>query len=161
MSNMEAVKANYKVLAKQLHPDTSTGNHEKFTAMKNEYDHILQVNPPFPIVNINRPTVFTVRTDAPETVTNLTPEELNKRKAEAFFASVRDQYFVTIENIVEEFKERKLTKWWCITQLNKVDDLTVNHFKYLCYLLKIEQVMARNWFTNYIDNKVGYMPNMK
>ena len=40
--SIEDVKASYKRLAKILHPDKSTGSHEKFIALQESYDFLLK-----------------------------------------------------------------------------------------------------------------------
>jgi hypothetical protein len=159
--NLDQLKSKYKELAKRLHPDAG-GVHAEFVAMKAEYDEIA-TNNLFPVKNQQSSFngVFTHPTTPRESVVNLSPEEILKRKAEAYFASNRDEYYDTIEELVRNQVANNRKRYWALAELSKLDDLKEHHFKYLFYVLRLDVKMAKTAYVNYLTNKIGSIPSFK
>ena len=158
LTNLEACKLQYKTLAKQLHPDASTGNEEKFKEMKNEYDYIIGGDARFPlmnIINVNiRQNPYTPeQAYQKEKTTTLTPEELNNHKAKVYFDSKRrtDIIYDVLDDILDTNKT-VLNKYQSIFTLF---DLEVDHFKYIAWKLGKKSDVAYSLYKKYVNDKVS------
>lgn len=159
--DVEEVKTKYKQLVKQHHPDMPTGNHNAFVVLKQEFDHILEGRSLFPIGNLHthgeaREPVYTTNEADVETITNLSPEELLKKRAEVFFNNLRkgDVTFDQIDAIIEEAAEEGSPALWVYQEVQKLDDLTIDHFKYLTFKLDHPVSNAHLFFKKYRLMKV-------
>lgn len=163
-ASVEEVKTKYKQLAKAAHPDTSTGSHEAFTSLKNEFDHILEGRSVFPINNLAVPfpelvedmVEYNRRTHPKETVTNLSPEELQHERAKTFYKNLRvgDVIFDQIDAIVAQAVAEGLKKLWVYQEVQKIDELNLDHFKYLTFVLKDPVSNANVFFKKYHYSKI-------
>lgn len=163
-ASLEDVKAKYKTLAKKLHPDAG-GSHKEFVEMKEEYDNIL-VYVSYPIVNTNNGisiedfnavmnstfgNPFTHPRGYQGGTTHLSPDEIQKQKAEVFFKAQRieDSTYDLIDSILS----RKSTDMWAFQEMSKIDDLELNHFKYLTFRLGKKIHVANNFYVQYLENR--------
>lgn len=169
-TSIEEVKTKYKQLAKVAHPDTSTGSHDKFTTLKNEFDHILEGRSLFPITNLpNVPTLDLNETfyegrngvghKPKEKVHHLTPEELKIEQEErirTFYANLRmgDVIFDQIDAIIQQAAIDKARKLWVYQEVQKIDELTLDHFKYLTFILEDPVSIAQVFYKKYHYSKI-------
>ncbi len=175
----EAVKVRFRELAKTLHPDKATGNHEQFCAMKAEYD-ILGEGNYYPLRNIktasnymddlaqamgytNRHGGFTNRGTTSnntwkEEAAYIDPKVVERERALAYFNSVRqsDSTFDLIDGILQMAAKEGLLKMWVYQELGKQWDLTLDHYKYLAFMQNDPNVMrtANELFRRYKYSKV-------
>jgi hypothetical protein len=161
------VKARYKTLAKELHPDKATGSHEKFVAMQAEYD-ILGEGNYYPIRNIavsefeqnvNNVSEFFRQASkmyTKEQTTHIDPKEVEKQRAEAHFNSLRqnDNTFDLIDGILSKAKKENLSKLWLYQEVQKQWDLNSDHFKYMTYKCGDTVATANQLFRKYQLSRV-------
>lgn len=143
VKNEEELKAKFRELAKQLHPDRG-GSHNEFTSMQNEYEYVLE-RAIYPISS----TFFDRLKEAVETSEkekkkypatpeeSLTPEQLNNLKAQNFFNTKRatDLIYDVIDTILDRHKKEQTNRLWVYQEAKKLYGLELDHFKYLAWKL--------------------------
>jgi hypothetical protein len=162
----EAVKRMYRELAKTLHPDKPTGNHDKFVAMQAEYNLLGEGNY-YPLRNVKtavnfmndlaQAMGFATAQEAERTgYTHLDPKELEKQRAENFFRVARqhDVTYDVIDGILAKAKKESLPKLWVYQEIGKQWDLTLDHFKYLTFKQGDTVVAAKQLYMRYKLAKV-------
>lgn len=169
----QEVKERYRELVKVHHPDKSTGSHQAFVALQEEYEVLGEGNY-YPLrnsiaVNTQRETTYRDGADyfqrnwtarnpkTYEEATQLDPKVLERERAEAFFNSLRatdSTMFNIVDYILEKAKKDKLTKLWIYQELEKEWDLSINHFKYVTFKLGDTVATANLLFRKYQLSKV-------
>jgi hypothetical protein len=154
--NEQEVKEKYRLLAKKLHPDMG-GNSGDFIIMKNEYDYISGNSVSYPIATHSKayPNTPSNSYQPKETVTNLDPDELERNRAVRYFTAQRVSD--TMYNTIDGIKGLHPTSFGSqVSNLNKLDDLNIDHFKYLCFINGRKVHNAAALFKMYINNKMGW-----
>lgn len=149
ITSIEDIKRKYKELAKALHPDMG-GSHAMFVDMKQEYDYIIKygVAPkPTSSASKNRPTP------------RYTPEEEEALRWKGKVALDTD--YQVIEQVFKTHVQANKSLEYVILDIYKLDDLALEHFKFLAYLLKTHSVAKvkvsestmNTWYKNYLNIK--------
>lgn len=179
--NADAVKAAYKEHAKKLHPDLG-GKVSDFQAMQAEYEYIKTHHTvlDFPL-GATKNVVFagidafnaSMRANAARqrdeaaqarqaanAVSDLNTTEILKERGKAHFDKLRatDGRYDIIDGIVQMYNSNKslYNNIWCISEMNKMNSLTDDHFKYLTFILGMNINVARTAYKNYLNNKMGW-----
>lgn len=159
----DAVKTKYKELSKVYHPSSTysnaTPNPATFILLKAEYDHIIESdNIEYPIQNfiLNYENIQKVveREYNKQNVTNLSPDEIEYNRVKLYFdrLKINDDIYTIIDGILED-KDR--IKFWYLSEMQKLDNLTKEHFKYITWKLKMNISIALSAYDNYIKQKVS------
>jgi hypothetical protein len=158
-ASIDHVNNKYRELVKYHHPDKPTGSHESFVALKNEYDFITESSLiKFPISNVlNLVGDIYQYPKTPqeaykkETVTKLSPDEIEREKAINHFNNLRatDITFNYIDDIIKKSKDNNLSKLWIYGEIQKKWDLNLDHFKYVTFKLGDKVHVAKELFRKY------------
>jgi len=157
LTNLEDCKKKYKELAKQLHPDTQTGDEEKFKAMKTEYDFIVGGDARFPLVNVGVfPPFWTVRKQQEPEPHSFTEQHLNNLKASNYYKNKRytDIIYDVIDDIISQADTKGKGDLYIYQQIFKLYELEVDHFKYLCWIRKKGNDIAFQLYKKYVTDKI-------
>jgi len=180
-TNSDGIKSKFKELAKTLHPDKG-GKHEEFVAMKIEFDYLNNKINKYPIANqvtndyfqtlanMNRAREYAQANSVKVTVEDLvdnvvnnyykeqftafTEENLNEVKANNYFNEQRKKD--KIYDLLDSFLKQSQSLPVILLNLNKQDDLLLDHFKYICFKLNKDIKMAKVYHRNYINNQAGW-----
>ena len=172
------VKIKYRELAKLHHPDRSTGNKQTFQELADEYA-MLGEGDYYPIRNIEIKTTFTNGKEyydynmnqntkhakypftpeeafQKEAVTNLNAEEIERSKTIDYFKKLResDIIFDYIDGVVKQAKKDQLNKLWIYGEIQKKWDLSLDHFKYVTFVMGDKISIAKELFRKYQLNSV-------
>lgn len=161
----DSVKTKYKELSKVYHPSSTYTNAKPnpatFISLKAEYDYIILEEIEYPISNIpidirKYPLTPDEAYEAfkKETVTNLNPEEIEYNRVKLYFDRLRtsDDMYDAIDGILED---KDHIKFWYLSEMQKLDNLTKEHFKYITWKLKMNISIALSAYDNYIKQKVS------
>lgn len=149
--SIEDVKQRYKKLAKTLHPDLG-GSHEQFIELKGQYDNIIEHGLTHDHGSLTDMLTKKYGEKFTEPTTHITPEELNKLKADNHFNKLRalDHTYDIIDTILEQAKTEKLKILWIFQEVSKLLELDLNHFKYTTYKTNMSPSVAHQLYKKYL-----------
>jgi len=173
VKNQEELKVRYRELAKKHHPDKG-GSQAIFVEVTNEYNKILGTIITFPISNDSSAAFMNGLEDFIQTANRyayaqqraqkanrdiweeikkqrpLTEDEIWQQKKQ------RDENLRILEDLVDiAYKENKTNNWF-LAEMFKLDDLILDHFKFVRYQFKkicgktFNEYWVFNSYQNYI-----------
>lgn len=167
-ANYDEVKTKWKELAKKHHPDKG-GKHEVFVEIKAEYDYIISNSISYPIAA----NIFGEVASIFDVFEKMARKEEEKRRQQArntqmsfqqaqyarifsYFQNKRkdDVNYQIIDGIIEEASDKDKTVQWLLFEVNKLDDLGLDHFKYLQWRMNLKDPWAKDAYSVYLKTKL-------
>lgn len=176
----EQVKETFRTLAKKHHPDLG-GNQEDFIKLKTEYDYVIKYGVEPTTDNANwMKDFFTVFSEAAD-VENQFRSNSRRYTSESFggfrstrqaandhqafknaeeqriknyfdIKSIEDVNYGIIEGIIAEGLQKEQDNKWFLFELFKLDDLDIDHFKYVQWKMDLRKGWAMEAYQNYIKS---------
>ncbi len=86
--------------------------------------------------------------------TKATFDKAQTNRVEYFFENMRknDPIYSVIDGVIEEANQKEQTANWFLFEMYKLEELSLNHFKYAAFKLKLKAGWAETAYKNYINS---------